>query len=132
MSWVLFFDGECGFCSRSVRWVARLDTRGRVFFAPLQGKLAREMDFTKYAAEHGGTMVLLREPDGAVFLQSDGWAELANALGGGWQVFSLVRWIPRFFRDAVYGWVARHRYRFFGKSDSCSLPDAELVKRMRE
>ena len=132
MSWVLFFDGDCAFCSKSVRQVVRFDRQQRVYFAPLQGKLSAEKGFTRYAAESDGTMVLLRESDGKVFIRSDALIELARALGGAWRLFTTARVIPKPLRDSVYRWVADHRYLFIGKSDACSLPDPELLKRLRE
>ena len=135
MGWVLFFDGDCAFCSTSVQRVARLDKRGQVSFAPLQGKLARELDFTKYASKTSGTMVLLRESDGSVFFRSDAALELARALGGLgglWRIFTLGRFIPKTLRDWLYRQVADHRYLFPGKGDHCMLPDPELVKRLRD
>ena len=132
MSWVLFFDGDCAFCSKSVQQVVKFDPHGRVAFAPLQGKLSGEMGFTKYADEKGGTMVLLRESDGQVYTQSDGWIELARALGGWWRFLTITRFIPKLLRDRVYRWVADNRYRFMGKSYSCSLPDPVLLARLRD
>ncbi len=131
MSWVLFFDGECAFCSRSVQQVVRLDTRERVSFAPLQGELAREKGFSGYAAATNGTMVLLRESDGRVFMHSDSLIELARALGGFWKIFQIARVIPRGLRDGIYRWVSRNRYRFMGKTSVCLMPDAALLKRLR-
>ena len=132
MTWVLFFDGDCAFCSNSVRQVVRFDKHARVSFAPLQGKLAAEMGFTHHAAAADGTMVLLREADGQVFTRSGALIELARALGGGWRFFTLARFIPKPLRDRAYRWIADHRYLFMGKSDTCSLPDSELLKRLRE
>lgn len=132
MGWVLFFDGDCAFCSASVRRVARFDKHRRVDFAPLQGKLAAEMGFTKHAGDGDGTMVLLRESDGRVFLRGDALIELARALGGGWRVFTISRFIPKLLRDFVYQWVADNRYRVMGKAGICQLPDPELVTRLRE
>ncbi|MEO5916471.1 MAG: DCC1-like thiol-disulfide oxidoreductase family protein [Luteolibacter sp.] len=132
MAWVLFFDGDCAFCSASVRRVVALDKEGRVEFAPLQGKLAGEKGFSKFAATENGTMVLLRESDGKVFTRSDALIELARVLGGWWRLTTLARFIPKFLRDSVYGWIANNRYRFMGKSDTCSLPDPEVLKRLRE
>ena len=132
MTWVLFFDGDCAFCSKSVRQVVRFDKHARVSFAPLQGKLAAEMGFARHAAADDGTMVLLRETDGQVFTRSAALIELARALGGGWRVFTLARFIPKPLRDRAYRWIADHRYLFMGKSDTCSLPDSELLKRLRE
>ena len=132
MGWVLFFDGDCAFCSASVRRVARFDKHRRVSFAPLQGKLAAEMGFTKYADESGGTMILLRESDGQVFLRGDALIELARALGGAWWVFTVARFVPRSLRDAVYQWVADHRHRIMAPALHCPFPDPELAKRLRE
>ncbi len=132
MGWVLFFDGDCAFCSQSVKLVLRLDPHARVAFAPLQGQLAKERGFSQYASSENGTMVFLRESDGEIFTHSDAWIELANALGGGWRVLTLARIIPKPLRDGFYCWVARNRFRFMGKTKSCALPDPELLRRMRE
>ena len=132
MGWVLFFDGDCAFCSRSVKEVAKRDKRGNVSFAPLQGKLAEEKGFSGHAVDKGGTMILLREEDGKVFTRSDAWLELTKALGGGWQFFRIFQWIPRPLRDWVYQMVADNRHLLFGKSDSCSLADPVVAGRLRE
>lgn len=131
MGWILFFDGDCAFCSATVRRVFHADKRGRISFAPLQGELSRQHGFSHHAAVDGGSMVLLREFDGKVFTCSDGWIELGTALGGQWRVLGLLRLVPRPLRNAVYRWVARNRYRFMGKADTCALPDPELAKRLR-
>ncbi len=132
MGWVLFFDGDCGFCAASVQRVARLDKRGLVEFAPLQGKLATEMELSGHAADRGGTLVLLREEDGRIFKRSDALIELAHILGGFWKLAAIARFIPRPLRDAVYRWIANHRHLLMGKSATCALPDRELRKRLRE
>ena len=132
MAWVLFFDGDCVFCSTSVRYLIRFDPQGRLAFASLQGKLAGEKGLTQYAAAVDGSMVLLRESDGQTWLRSEALLELAQVLGGAWQIFALARIIPRSLRDRVYRWVADHREWWMGKSDSCSPLDPELRRRMRE
>lgn len=132
MRWVLFFDGECGFCQGSARLTARFDKRQRISLAPLQGKLSAEMGFSKYADQGAGTMVLLRETDGKFFLRSDAAIELARALGGLWRILTLACLIPKPLRDAVYRGIARNRSRLAGLSGSCALPDPELRKRLRE
>ena len=127
----MFFDGDCAFCSRSVRTVVRLDKRKNVSFAPLQGELAKEMGFSHHAAEDDGTMVLLRESDGRSFTHSDGVIELCHALGGWWKLLMVAKIIPRPLRDAAYRWIARNRFRWMGRTDACQLPDPELLKRLR-
>ena len=132
MGWVLFFDGDCVFCFRSVRQLIVIDKHRRIAFAPLQGKLAAEMDLSKHAAATGGSVVLLREEDGKIFMKSDALVELARALGGVWRVMALARFIPKFLRDWAYDRIANNRHRFAGKGASCSLPNPELLKRLRD
>ncbi|MFT4176482.1 MAG: DCC1-like thiol-disulfide oxidoreductase family protein [Luteolibacter sp.] len=132
MSWVLFFDGDCAFCSKSVRQAHRWDKRRRLFFAPLQGKLSHELGFSEYASSEGGTMVVLRESDGKMFTRSDAWIEIARALGGPWKWLTVTRFIPKFLRDWVYNRVANNRHRFVKKGEACELPTPELQARIRE
>lgn len=131
MSWVLFYDGECGFCSASARRVLRLDKRSRVFFAPLQGELAGKLGLAGHTAETGGTMVLLRESDGVVFTRSDALLELARALGWPWRLARAAVIIPRRWRDGIYQCIADHRGRLSGNKQACLLPDDKLAERLR-
>lgn len=132
MHWVVFFDGDCAFCSASARTLVRLDSNARISYAPLQGKLAASMGLSDCASEKGGTMVVMREPEQRLFTRSDAWIEVARALGGWWRIFLIAKWIPRFLRDGVYRLVADNRSRLMPGSDVCALPDPELMKRLRE
>ena len=132
MAWVLFFDGDCGFCSKSVRRVYALDKDGIVDFAPLQGMLAREMGLAKFADKEGGTMVMLREEDGEKFYKGDAWMVLGDALGGVWAVLAKVFGLfPKSVRDWGYDLVAEHRYLIAGKNNACGMPEEGLRERMR-
>lgn len=130
VSWILFFDGDCAFCSAGVRRVMRLDRHGRIRFAPLQGKLSAEKGFREHANPAGGTMVLLREEDDRVFLRSDAVIELGRALGGLWSLARLGLIIPRPLRDPLYKLVARNRYWLSRQHDFCVLPDPEMAARI--
>lgn len=130
---MLFFDGDCGFCSKSVRRVYQLDPGGDIEFAPLQGVLAGKLGLRKYAEKDGGSMVILRESDGVMFTKGDAWITLGESLGGIWAAlataFSLF---PKHSRDWFYDLVAKNRYRLAGKGNACALPDEGLRKRMRD
>ncbi len=110
----------------------RLDRRGRIRFAPLQGKLSGENGFREHADPAGGTMVLLREDDARVFLRSDAVIELGRALGGIWTLAVLARVIPRPLRDPLYKLVARNRYWISKRHQFCVLPDPEMAARILE
>jgi predicted DCC family thiol-disulfide oxidoreductase YuxK len=128
----MFFDADCAFCSRSVRWIARLDGAGRIRFAPLRGKLGREKGLESWADAQNGTVVLLRESDGKFFYSSDAVVEIGMALGGVWGILTLARWIPKAWRDALYRLVARNRYRLVRKSSTCELAGSKLRSRLLE
>ncbi len=130
MGWVFFFDGDCAFCSASVRRIARFDSRGRIAFSPLQGELSREMGFSRHAGLKDGTMVVLRESDGKVFLRSDALLELAHAIGGPWRMLGIFKLIPHGLRDMLYRWMAGNRHRLAG-GDRCSLGDPVVKERLR-
>jgi predicted DCC family thiol-disulfide oxidoreductase YuxK len=98
----------------------------------LQGRLSHEKGFEIHADPVGGTMVLLRESDGRVFLRSDAVVELTRAMGGWWRVFLPAWFLPRFLRDAAYKCVARNRYWLSKKGDFCVLPDPEMESRILE
>jgi predicted DCC family thiol-disulfide oxidoreductase YuxK len=133
VSLVMFFDGECGFCQKSVRFVYEFDERGLIEFAPLQGHFATELGLLSYAEKGGGSLVVLREQDGEVFTKSDALVELGKALGGVFYLLAMMlSGLPKRFRNGAYDLVARNRYRLAGKAVACGLPNENLMKRMRE
>lgn len=132
MAWILFFDGDCAFCSHSVRRVFACDTRAQIHFASLQGPLAREKGFAHFAAEDGGSMVLFRETDGKTLTLSDALIQLTRIFGGFWRILTLAQFIPKPCRDWVYRGIARNRHRLMRKSDACSLPTPEFRERFRD
>ncbi len=108
-----------------------LDKRARIDFAPLQGELSEQLGLSGYGGD-GGSMVLYREPDGAMFFMGDALIELGKALGGPWKGLAVgFSFFPKKWRDAAYGWMARNRYRFSRGIAACEFPDEGLKKRMR-
>lgn len=129
VSLVLFFDGECGFCMRSVRFVYEYDEKGLIEFAPLQGELSGRFELKGYAEKGGGSMVILREEDGEIFTKGDALLELGKTLGGVFRMLAVMfSMLPRRLRNAAYDLMARNRNRLAG---ACELPDEGLRKRMR-
>jgi predicted DCC family thiol-disulfide oxidoreductase YuxK len=132
MALVLFFDGDCAFCSKSVRRVYQLDAKGAFEFAPLQGVLAAKLNLRNYAEKGGGSMVILRESDCAMFTRGDAIIELGKALGGVCAALACAFSIfPRCARDWAYDLVARNRHFLAGKSNQCAMPDKDFMARMR-
>ena len=127
----LFYDGHCGLCHRAVKFVLRHDRSGRAFrFAPLQG----ETFLGRVAAERrvglpDSVVVLTRE--GELRVRSAAFLHVFRRLGGGWRVLAAVlSVVPRGLRDFAYDFVARIRYRVFGKREElCPIVPAELRAR---
>ena len=125
---VLLFDGVCNLCNASVQWVLKRDRHGIFKFAALQSEtgqaLLRQFGLP---AENFDTVVLI---DGTrIFTRSDAPIEIVRRLGGLWPLFAVFRFVPRFMRDAAYNFVARNRYRWFGRKESCMLPRPEWKER---
>jgi predicted DCC family thiol-disulfide oxidoreductase YuxK len=120
---VLFFDGECGLCSHSVRWLLVRDRRRLLRFAPLQGRLAAQK-FVALPTDYHDWAVALWDEQG-IHYESDATLRALACLGGMWRFARLLLIIPRSLRNGVYRFVARNRIRWFGRVDSCALLAAE-------
>lgn len=115
---IVFYDGECGLCHRFVQFVLARDRAGTFRFAPLQGPTAARLIPGRAA---GLGSVVLRDETGT-YDRSEASLRILARLGGPWTLTRPLRLIPRAVRDAVYGFVARHRYGWFGQADACTLP----------
>jgi predicted DCC family thiol-disulfide oxidoreductase YuxK len=126
---VVLFDGECQFCNRSVQFILRRDPAGYFRFAPKQSPVAERL--LRKAGQEREQMpesIVLLEGD-RVFLRSTAALRIARRLNGFWPLLSLFLIVPAFLRDAVYNGIARNRYRFMGKRESCMLPSPEIRER---
>jgi predicted DCC family thiol-disulfide oxidoreductase YuxK len=127
---VILYDGVCVFCSRWVRFVATSDVERRFRFTAIQSgygaRLARAFgidpdDPDTNAVIHGGV----------AYFKSDAALTVLAALPG-WGWVRVLRSVPKPLRDALYNFVARNRYRIFGKYQACFVPDAEMRARVME
>lgn len=119
---IVFFDGVCGLCNRFVDRLLRADRKRLFRFAPLQGSTAQG-SLPAGMAEAMESIVYLR--DGRILQRSDAVLRIVLDLGGWRKVYGLSFMFPRGLRDRIYAWVARNRYRWFGKRETCRLPTAE-------
>lgn len=125
---IVLFDGVCNLCNRSVQFIVRHDRKKKFKFASLQGKTGQAL-----LQQHGidqnepNSFVLLE--NNKVYTRSTAVLRLLKILGGGWSLLYIFIIIPAFIRDAVYNWLARNRYKWFGKRDSCMLPGPDIKER---
>lgn len=118
----VFFDGECNLCNGFIDWVMRHDKQGVFLVGSLQGETAKREIPSRF---HDLDSMLLLLPDSRIFRKSDGVLMVLDRLDG-WKIISKpLRIVPRFLRDLVYDFIARNRYRIYGKRDTCRLPTPE-------
>ncbi len=128
---IVFYDGHCGLCHRAVKFVLKHDRSGTAFrFAPLQGETFQASVPVERRANLLTTIVV-QTRDGSLLIRSNAWIYILRRLGGGWKVIAaFMAVIPRSLRDVVYDFVARVRYRVFGRRDDlCPVVPPDLRAR---
>ena len=122
--YIVLFDGLCNLCNGSVQFIIRHDKKNKFVFASLQSEVAQKLlneIHVKYSQE---SIVLIK--GNKHFEKSDAVLEIAKNLSGLWPMVYGLKIIPRFLRDVLYNWVAKNRYTWFGKRESCLAPSPEL------
>lgn len=126
---ILVFDGVCVLCSHWVRFVLRHDRRGLYRFAAMQTATGREL-LVKHGIDPDDPNSFLLFEQGHGFTDTDAIVRVLKSFGGRWRLASaLVAVVPRFVRDPMYRWIARNRYRLFGRHDVCIVPSAHSADR---
>ena len=125
---VLVFDGVCVLCSRWVQFIVRHDRDARIRLAPMQSDAGRAL-LAKFGLDPDDPLSLLYVVDGRGYQDSDAILRVLASFGGAWRASALLRVIPRFVRDRSYRWLARNRYRWFGRTDQCLVPTPEQAGR---
>ncbi len=119
---IVLYDGVCNFCNSSVQFVIKRDPGRRFRFASLQSEtgLALLRHF-QLADKNIDSIVLIQQ--GQAFVRSAAGLQIARQLSSMWPALYSLIWIPAPLRDGIYNWIARNRYRWFGRSESCQIPD---------
>ena len=124
---IILYDGVCGLCNRLNQFLLKRDARDRFRFASLQSEFAKTVLQRHGAdAEDLDTVYVVRnhaETGENLLARSDAILYLLRELGGIWSLARVGRVLPRWLRDRIYNLVARNRYRVFGRSEVCMMPD---------
>ncbi len=128
---VLLFDGVCNLCNGFVQFVIKRDTAAVFRFTALQSEAGKALLSKHLHAPTDLSTVILIE-NGKLYTHSDVALQVVRHLGGIWSVFYVFVLIPRPLRDQIYNWIAKNRYRWFGKKEQCMLPTPEIKARFLE
>ena len=126
---LILFDGVCNLCERSVQLVIRHDRGGRFRFASLQSRSAQSF-LSRFDYRHDELSSVLLIANGVLYRKSRAVLQIARRMDGAWPLFYyLFFWVPPFVADPVYNFIGSRRYQWFGKKESCWVPDEDLRAR---
>ncbi len=125
---IVVFDGVCRLCSRWVAFLLDHDRDGRLRFAAMQGRTGRAL-LQRHGLDPDDPTSFLWVEGGHGYRNSDAILRIVTGFGGAWRLLALLRLIPRPLRDAGYRLVARNRYRWFGRTTRCRVPDTATAQR---
>ena len=123
---IILFDGVCNLCSGAVQYVIAHDKKDVFRFTALQSDLGQEI--LKHIGINPNEIdsIVMYEPGVAYYYKSTAAIEIARHFGGVFHFGTIFKIMPRFLRDSIYDYVARNRYKWYGKKESCMIPTAEL------
>ena len=128
MNSLILFDGVCNFCNYWVTFAIKRDRKNKLKFTPLQGETAKQL-LPQFHIDPSSLSSVIFIDNGKVYTQSSAAIQICKHLDGGWKLFYGLIIIPKFFRDFLYNIIARNRYKWFGKKESCTIPTPELKER---
>ena len=125
---IVLFDGICNLCNASVQLIIRNDRKKAFSFSPLQSDFSKRILKDQKSSDRIPDSIVLIE-ENRVFFKSTAALKIAKKMDRPWPLFYLFIIIPKPIRDFFYDQIAKHRYRVFGKKDSCMVPSAEMNSR---
>jgi predicted DCC family thiol-disulfide oxidoreductase YuxK len=130
---LVLYDGLCALCNSVVRILVAIDRQGILSYASLQGETAAALrQRHPEISEQVDTIVFVQgycSPNERCGYASEAIVMLSAELGGIWRLFACLRFVPLGLRDRIYRYIARNRYRWFGKYQACPLPSQEVKHR---
>ncbi|HEX2607568.1 MAG TPA: thiol-disulfide oxidoreductase DCC family protein [Flavisolibacter sp.] len=125
---IILFDGVCNFCNGSVNFLIRQDKKKHLRFAALQSAIGQNLlEVFHLSTKEFNSFVLIDQ--GKIYTASSAGLRVYHYLPWYWQWTQLFRIVPKFLRDGIYYWIARNRYKWFGKKDQCMVPDRDVRSR---
>lgn len=125
---IVLFDGVCNLCNGFVQFCIEQDQTGQIKYASLQSDIGQIL-LKKHHLDHTSLATVVLIQDNQAYVQSDVPLQLFKKFGGFWRVLYGFVIIPKFIRDRIYDFIAKNRYKWFGKQESCWMPTPELKSR---
>ncbi|MBL5771563.1 thiol-disulfide oxidoreductase DCC family protein [Heyndrickxia sporothermodurans] len=127
MGGIILFDGVCNFCNSSVQFIMKRDPKAFFKFASLQSETGKSLLLKYQITEDVDSLVLIE--DDSYFIKSSAILRICTHLRGLWKILSVFRFVPTPMRNILYDIIAKNRYRWFGKKETCMIPSKEERRR---
>lgn len=124
---ILYYDGQCLLCDGFVNFLIKNDKKKQFLFCALQHQSSTEVRKKLNMTNEIKTVALLYR--GKLYTESDVSFQIIKIIGGAWVLLLPLIIVPKSIRNQVYRWVAENRYKWFGKSDQCIIPDQSIKER---
>ena len=125
---IILFDGVCNLCNSSVNFIIKHDKKKHFLFASLQSDAAKEILLHHSLNKIIFDSIILIE-DTIVYEKSTAVLRIAKKLNNGFQLLYVFILIPKILRDKIYDYIAKNRYKWYGKKNTCMLPSKDLKSR---
>lgn len=122
---IILFDGVCNLCNGAITFIIKRDKKDVFRYSPLQSTIGKQLAAKHYIDLDSVDSIILISDNKAV-AKSTAALRIAKHLSGGWPLMVVFLVLPAFLRDWVYDFIARNRYKWFGKKDACMIPTPEL------
>jgi predicted DCC family thiol-disulfide oxidoreductase YuxK len=127
---IILFDGVCNLCNSSINYVIDKDIKDEFRFVALQSQLGKDIqDYLGILSNNSLDSIILYIPDEAYYIKSTAAIKIIREFTGFWKLVIIFNLIPTTIRDVIYDFVARNRYRWYGKQDQCRIPTPELLSK---
>ena len=129
---IILFDGVCNLCNNAVNIIIDHDKNDVFRYASLQSQLVQQLTLERGIDTSKIDSIILIDPGNAYYIKSTAALQIAKHLSGGYRLLSNFLFLPESFRNLVYDFIAKNRYKWFGKKDNCRIPTPELKNKFLE
>ncbi|MDP2060865.1 MAG: thiol-disulfide oxidoreductase DCC family protein [Flavobacteriaceae bacterium] len=126
---IILFDGVCNLCNGAVLFIIKRDRDDVFRFVSLQSELGKEIIRYIGVDVSKTDSIVWYKPGEAYYYKSDAALMIINHFGGIWGLLNVFKIIPASLRNLLYDFIARNRYNWFGKKESCMIPTPELQQK---
>ena len=123
---VILFDGVCNLCNGTVDFLMKRNRKKQFRFASLQSETGAFLRHQYQIPAYSDSVILIKSE--TVYFKSDAAFEIAGMLSYPWKIAAFFKIIPKKIRDSIYDWIAKNRYSWFGKRETCRIPSAEEME----